>query len=175
VSNALVDEKMKLYPDIQNPDLARSTITEVLNDGFSIKTYQDSLYKEPLAHLETLKNKVLTDFFEELTKTVEKGECKYKADVYTNLGNKVLQLSRLRMVIEPEMKLSINVNSRTKIEYLIVKAYWIADNGKKVRMFSKLVGRLEDFAGGKEDPKAIRIAKTKLVELMYDKYLKTYE
>ena len=79
------------------------------------------------------------------------------------------------MIIEPEVQVSINVHTTTKIEYLNAKSYWITDTGRKVRKFSKSIGKLDDFRGGRGSAQVKEVANLTMQEIMYQHYKDTYK
>jgi len=174
VVNKEVEKEMEKYPDIKNPIQAKQIITAILFDDFGPKSHIHGRYSVQFNMLEILKKKVFKFYFQHLSKIDTTMEYRYVADLYTTMGNYILQMARLRMVINPDINLTINIHHKSKISYLIAKAYWFDDNGKKVRIFSKSLGRLDAFKDGIKDKEAENEAKEILLKLMYKKYEETY-
>lgn len=128
--------------------------------------------------LETLKNKLKT-FSGLLLKNLNVNTTTV-SDICDKIKSDNLQISRLEMVIKPDMNLSLNVHPVSKIVYVIAKSYWLDDNGKKVRSFSKSIGRIDSFKNGicakngDYHKDVIKLAKEKITETMYKKYKEIY-
>jgi hypothetical protein len=125
-------------------------------------------------------NKIKTEFFdfyfESLSTLVNtKSDIATVSQVHDKIGKYCIQIMRLRLLINPEVQLSRNVHTSTKIEYLAAKAFWIDDSGKKVRKFTKSMGRFEEYPGGIKSKKAMDEAIIKLQEQIYIVYRSIYE
>lgn len=96
-------------------------------------------------------------------------------NVYDRIGKYIIQIMRLRHVIEPEVQISKNVHPRTGHHYLAIKAYWIDDNGKKVRKFTKSIGRAENYPQGIEDKKALSDGIKLIQPVLFENYQEIYK
>lgn len=170
-----VDDILKNVSDLKNIDEAREMVTSILFDEFTDKTLKTARNSTLLKKLYNLKVKIINYYLQSPTTPVKQyKELTNNSDIHTTIGQLVLQLMRFRMVIEPEIQITINKHKETKITYLVVKGFWINDKGEKEKKFKRLFGREDDFVKGKQDPKAIEEATKKMQEVLYDEYLKTY-
>jgi hypothetical protein len=167
---------MKLKEGSSSTIRTRELIRFIADDGFGGAIYKDSDNWTYLAELKRIKEVFVRFYFSKL-KDIESS---YKdldiiADVDNRIGQFVIQLMRLRLVIQPEVQISKNVHPRTNIKYLAIKAYWIDDNGKKIRKFTKSIGRAENYLQGIHDEKAL-IDGIKLVQpVLFDSYKELYK
>jgi len=169
----LIDNVMSKYPNYKNnPDVA-DMIHFIYNDGFKDETYINQSNISYLFDLKMLKDTFTAFYFKSLDEV--KDDYEKVCDLHSRIGRFGLQISRLRMVIEPEVTISNNVHSVSKNEYLIGKSYWLNEEGKKIRKFTKLIGRLDEYPGGRTSEKAITDATLKLQEVMYQYYNETYK
>src|SRR5690606_34766163 len=95
-------------------------------------------------------------------------------DVHLRISEYMLQLMRLRIVIDPDFKLSRNKHPQTGITYLAVKAYWINDEGKKERKFTKSIGREDSYKDGINDKEAEKDGLNLIQPVLYDYYREIY-
>ncbi len=170
-----IDMYINNLNDIANPEDAKRMIYEILNDGFKEDTKSKGRNLSLISKLNQLKSKTI-DFYLQSIKDNElkNPELKYNCDVYTKIGEYLIQLMRYRMVIEPEIQLTTNVHKQTKITYLTVKGFWLNDNGIKERKFSRSLGRADEYPMGKDDAKALEDATIKMQLILQDEYLKYY-
>ena len=97
-----------------------------------------------------------------LTKSVDKvtnKEVELRTENILNAyENYELQISRLRLVIQPEINITRIVHTTSKICYLSARGYWYVDFRDKKRIFTKNFGKETDYKLLKDDPKAIEDA-----------------
>ena len=86
----------------------------------------------------------------------------------------LIQIARLRMVVDPEIQLSKNIHKKTGIQYMKVKGFWLNDVGVKERKYFKSLGRFDQYPNGTEDESAILDGRKKIREDIYAEYLKLY-
>lgn len=128
-----------------------------------------------LATLKSLKEKVVKFYFTSLEDLKnEKGEFTDVRDVQLRISEYMLQLMRLRMVIKPDFSLSKNKHPQTGITYLAVKAYWLDEEGKKVRKFAKSMGREESYKDGIDGEQAWEEGLKVIQPVIYDYYKEIY-
>lgn len=95
-------------------------------------------------------------------------------EFHTKFLQMSLQLKRLRMVVQPEFHVIKNVHPVSKIPYLSVRGFWLNDNDKKVKVFTKSLGREDSFVDGKNDAELIREAAKQMQQLSFAKYQESY-
>ena len=95
-------------------------------------------------------------------------------EFHTKFLQMSLKLKRLRMVIQPEFHVIKNVHPVSKIPYLSVRGFWLDDNDKKVKVFTKSMGREDSFVDGKNDSELLREAAKQIQQLSFAKYQECY-
>lgn len=147
----------------------------VADDKFDEDVYKASQNWTYLAVLKKLKETFVEFYFKKLEDLhLLNSDLENIADVDNRIGLYLIQLLRLRLVIQPEVQISKNVHPRTNIKYLAIKAYWIDDNGKKIRKFTKSIGRAENYSQGIQDEQAL-IDGIKLVQpVLFENYKEIY-
>jgi hypothetical protein len=113
-----------------------------------------------------------------LTKSVDKvtnKEVELKTENILNAyENYELQISRLRLVIQPEINITRIVHTTSKICYLSARGYWYVDFREKKRIFTKNFGKETDYELLKDDPKAIEDAIKEIQILCLNEYNSIY-
>ena len=176
------DEFMKMKGAPQTYGKIDELVAFIIDDKFddtkNLKTF--NVFQRPenwgyLATLKNLKEKIVKFYFTSLEDLQKgKGEFTDVRDVHLRINEYLLQLMRLRMVIAPEYKLSKNKHPQTDHTYFAVKAYWIDDEGKKVRQFARSMGREETYKGGIKGDQAQLEGLNIIQSVIYDYYKNIY-
>jgi hypothetical protein len=153
----------------------KEIIRFIAEDKFGEEVYKNSLNWAYLSNLKTLKETFVKFYFRKLRdlENLNPG-LEGVSDIDEMISKYIIQLMRLRLVIDPEVHISKNVHPRTNHHYLAIKAYWIDDNGKKVRKFTKSVGRAESYPGGIEDKQALADGIKLIQPVLFKNYQKIY-
>lgn len=122
-----------------------------------------------LQKLKKLKEEFMSFF---LGSPLDHGETVF--DIHMKAKRYYLQIARLRMVIEPEIQIAINTHSTTKISYLAAKGFWISNNGERIRKFTKLLGKIEQFPEGRKSVQAYKEGERQMQKIMWALYQKEY-
>lgn len=61
------------------------------------------------------------------------------------VDSKLIQIMKLRMLIKPEIVATSTTQSITKHKYVILRAFWLDNNFKKIRKFSVSLGNEEQI------------------------------
>jgi hypothetical protein len=169
------DKYMKLNEGSGKDKRTQEFIQFIADDKFNEETYKRADNWTYLAALSKLKETFVKFYFKNLDDLkTELIDMKGVNDVYNRIGQYIIQLMRLRKVIEPEVQISKNVHPRTDINYLAIKAYWIDDNGKKVRKFTKSLGRAENYPQGIEDKQALTDGIKLIQPVLFENYKELY-
>lgn len=88
--------------------------------------------------------------------------------------NYLVQIRRLRMVIEPEFNITRVVQPSNQICYLAARGYWFDNSGKKKRVFTRNFGKEIDYPKGKDDPSAYEDARREIQVLAINEYKSLY-
>lgn len=182
---AMIDDYMGRYSGkVKNSDEVKTMLTWILDDKFTEdaiklnKKFRNT--DEYMGELSILKDKMITFYFKNLKDILkEGGDINMSCDVHSTLGAYALQLMRLRMVIEPEINLLTNpyiVDKTTgeKTLYLTAKAFWMGDDGKKVRKFTKSLGRMDDYLGQRVGKAAQEESVRRLQPMLWNEYRDVY-
>ena len=168
-----IDAILEENGPVKDSSDVRYMLTWILDDKFNDNINNDSDVSSLLTELDTLKKKMIRFYLSNLSE-IEDPSIVKSCDIHTEIARYSLQLMRLRMVIEPEVQLSVNRHPQTSIVYIASKGFWLNDDGSKVRKFTKNIGRAEDFPKGIKDTKAMRIGVSKLRSVLLEKYREAY-
>lgn len=151
------------------------------NDNFSEETLKRENNIPLLKKLDAIKQEAknfMNLFNSSLTKSVDKvtnKEVELKTENILNAyENYELQISRLRLVIQPEINITRIVHTTSKICYLSARGYWYVDFREKKRIFTKNFGKETDYELLKDDPKAIEDAIKEIQILCLNEYNSIY-
>lgn len=126
---------------------------------------------------EKVKNKKLLNVYERLLNDFDNFQRKSVDrpvyEVMNETNKRVLQLMRMKDIIEPDVKINLNKHPKTDITYLQVKGYWIENDGSKTRKFSKLIGRLDNYED-RNDPRVLEDGTDVLQKVMFKKFVEEY-
>lgn len=167
-----IDSILSKYPEYKNNIDVNDMLNFIYVDNFKEDTYLNQNNITYLYELKLLKDTISAFYFKSLEEL--KGNHNLVCDVHSKIGRYGLQLMRLRKIIEPDFNISINPHKQTKINYLVIKGFWLNDSGKKERMFTKSLGRLDEFPGGRTGKKSLDEGKIKIQEVMFNKYKELY-
>jgi glycosylphosphatidylinositol transamidase (GPIT) subunit GPI8 len=170
-----IENHMLRFKKTRNPNIVRNTLRWIEEDNFSDLVYKDYYSNIHLQELATLKENYLIFFELYIDSIHEKDNCiNQVADLLTKNEEYLIQIARLRMVVDPEIQLSKNIHKKTGIQYMKVKGFWLNDIGVKERKYFKSLGRFDQYPNGTEDESAILDGRKKIREDIYAEYLKLY-
>ncbi len=166
---------MKLREGKSTSHRTKEIIQFIADDKFEEGVYKDSLNWSYLSTLKNLKEEFVSFYFKKLSDLENENlDMDNVADLDARISEYVIQLMRLRLVIQPNVKISKNVHPRTGHSYLAVKAYWIDESGKKVRKFTKSIGRSENYQGIK-DQQALADGINLVQPVLFENYQELYK
>lgn len=173
---AAVDKMMNQFKNVSNPNIVRNTLRWLENDDFSIhfkKDYDGHFYYNGLLGLK----RTYLEFFQCYIDHLHSNDSTLLnvADIISKNEEYILQIARLRMIVDPEIQLSRNVHKETKIVYMKVKGFWLSDTGVKQRKYFKSLGRFDSYPNGILDTSAILEGRRKIREEMHTDYIKHYQ
>lgn len=158
--------KLKGIPPIQ-------TVVEfICEDNFKENVPCDNTNIHIRTKLTVLKQEMI-DYYTHNVCEFNKGGQFY--EFHTKFYQMSLQLKRLRLVIQPEFHVIKNVHPVSKIPYLSVRGFWLDDNDKKVKLFTKSLGREDSFVDGKNDIEMLKEAAKQIQQLSFAKYQEEYK
>jgi hypothetical protein len=157
--------KLKGIPPIQ-------TVVEfICEDNFNEHVPCDNTNIHIWTKLTELKQEMIDYYTHNVCESNEGGKF---YEFHTKFLQMSLQLKRLRMVIQPEFHVIKNVHPVSKIPYLSVRGFWLNDIDKKVKVFTKSMGREDSFVDGKNDADLMREAAKQMQQLSFVKYQEVY-
>ncbi len=170
-----IENHMLRFKKTRNPNIVRNTLRWIEEDNFIDLVYKDYNSNIHLQELATLKENYLI-FFELYIDSIHEKDNSINqvADLLTKNEEYLIQIARLRMVVDPEIQLSKNIHKKTGIQYMKVKGFWLNDIGVKERKYFKSLGRFDQYPNGTEDESAILDGRKKIREDIYAEYLKLY-
>jgi len=167
-----IDKIMAKHPNYLKNHEINNLVNFIFIDNFKTDPHLNPNNLDYLFELKVVKETFSAYCFKSLDEIKENHQ--FVSDVYSRIGAYVIQLLRIRSIVDPEYKISVNSHNVSNYDYLIVKSYWINDEGKKERKFSKLIGRSDEFPGGKMGEKAQEVGLTKIQEVMFAHYKEIY-
>lgn len=154
---------------IDNDNFKPSTLTQ-LENGPYLKKLED-LKKEVRSFYE-LSNHDVTNIIDNDGKKIS--NIIHMKNISHAFKNYLVQIRRLRMVIEPEFNITRVVQPSNQICYLAARGYWFDDSGKKKRVFTRNFGKEMDYPKGKDDPNAYEDARREIQILAINEYESLY-
>lgn len=146
------------------------------HDGFHAETIRDVENSLFLKELHRLKDVYRENYYGEI-----KGSSNTVNKYTINQLNRLfkvsrIQISRLRLLIQPDTIVSVNKSSNNEHKYSVMRGYWIDDSGKKVLKFSLSLGNTSNlmFENGEYDHKTIKNAENEIKAKIKDLYYLTY-
>ncbi|MHA8069540.1 hypothetical protein ACS6L2_09665 [Aquirufa ecclesiirivi] len=158
-------------PKLKNIPPVQSVIEFICQDNFRDETYKiDSNFGfwDSLA----ARKKEMREYYTH--NVCESNTGSQFHEFHTKFYQMSLQLKRLRLVIQPEFHVIKNVHPVSKIPYLSVRGFWLDDNDKKVKLFTKSMGREDSYVDGKNDSEMLREAAKQIQEMSFAKYQELY-
>lgn len=145
------------------------------NDGFdySPERYGDKKF------LFTELEKVKSEFKEFINKAEalvdENGNSLPAIKIYNWIESKKIQIEKLRLMIEHEISFGTNLHKPSGVRYIVFRAYWINNKGKKFRKFAKNVGAEDKvFVDGKVPPYKLDEVEKEIDRMMLEQYKSEY-
>lgn len=167
----MTDKFFEEYPELKSIPPAKSVIEFILEDNFKDEIYNDSSDISRWIKLSQLKQNML-DYYTH--NVCESNQGSQFHEFHTKFYQMSLQLKRFRLVIQPEFHVIKNVHPVSKIPYLSARGFWLDDNDKKVKIFTKSLGREDSYVDGKNDEELIREANLQIQQMAFAKYQELY-
>lgn len=110
------------------------------NDGF---VYSPEKYGDKKFIYDELE-RVKTEFRDYVSRKEpivdEKGQSIPALAIYNWIESKKVQINKLRLIMDHEISYGTNLHTPTGIRYVVFRAYWLNNQGKKFRKFAKNIG-----------------------------------
>lgn len=172
-SSTVIQGILLLIPSRLEPE---DNYEEWLNDdGFTYSPDKYGSKKFLFDILDTLKS----EFREALSKkdelVDEKGQPVTLATAGKWIKMKQVQIAKVRLMIDHEISYGTNLHTPSGVRYVVYRAYWIDNNGKKFRKFAKNIGAEDKVLVNGEVP-AYRITEVEkeIDRMMMEQYKSEY-
>ena len=172
-----IESIMNEFSGIVDKKNIRRNIEWIVDDKISEEVINNPRNRKYAFKLLEVKNEFIA-FYNSLINEV-KNKAEYKdinkvCDMIARYDSYKLHISRLRMLINPKIQITINVHKITRITYLTLKGFWLNDDGKEVRIHSSSMGRSEQYKNGKEDEQAKIDGIVRFQQKLIDQYENLY-
>ena len=172
-----IESIMNEFSGIVDKKNIRRNIEWIVDDKISEEVINNPRNRKYAFKLLEVKNEFIA-FYNSLINEV-KNKAEYKdinkvCDMIARYDSYKLHISRLRMLINPKIQITINVHKITRITYLTLKGFWLNDDGKEVRIHSSSMGRSEQYKNGKEDEQAKIDGTVRVQQKLIEQYEKLY-
>lgn len=172
LNKEMTDNFFKENPKLKNIPPIQSVIEFICEDKFKDETYDDITNINHWNMLVALKKEMVEYYTHNVCESNKGGQF---YEFHTKFYQMSLKLKRLRLVIQPEFHVIKNVHPVSKIPYLSVRGFWLDDNDKKVKLFTKSLGREDSFVDGKNDIEMLKEAARQIQQLSFAKYQEEYK
>jgi hypothetical protein len=172
-----IESIMNEFSGIVDQKNIRRNIEWIVDDKISEEIINNPRNRKYAFKLLEVKNE-FTAFYNSLINEVN-NKAEYKdinkvCDMIARYDSYKLHISRLRMLINPKIQITINVHKITRITYLTLKGFWLNDDAKEVRIHSSSMGRSEQYKNGKEDEQARIDGIVRFQQKLIEQYEKLY-
>jgi hypothetical protein len=171
LNKEMTEKFFDAFPALKSISPAKSVVEFILEDNFKDEIYNDTSDISRWVKLTQLKQNMLDFYTKNICESNQGGQF---YEFHTKFHQMSLQLKRLRLVVQPEFHVIKNVHPVSKIPYLSVRGFWLDDYDKKVKIFTKSLGREDSFVDGKNDKGMMKEAAKQIQQLAYDKYQELY-
>jgi hypothetical protein len=110
------------------------------NDGFRPETLKDGSKKALIMELENLKTKFRYNLNDTNLIKDENGNPITPLKTTELISAAMVQIEKLRIVIQHDLSIVKNLHKPSGVNYVVARAYWIDERGKKYRKFAKNIG-----------------------------------
>ena len=171
INKDMTNKFFEEFPNLKSTPPVQSVVEFVCEDNFKDSVYDNYANIYNWVKLAALKQTMLEYYTHNVCESYAGGQFH---EFHTKFFQMSLQLKRLRLVIQPEYHVIKNVHPVSKIPYLSVRGFWLDDNDKKVKVFTKSLGREDSFKDGKNDSEMLKEAERQIQQLAYVKYQEIY-
>lgn len=92
-------------------------------------------------------------------------------DIYNAIEEYKIRIQKLMLIFNVRLYKTFNVNKKTNVRYIVMRAFWIDQTGKSVRWFSKNIGAENKVVSNGQIPKHLMDSvQEEILRLMWDQY-----
>ncbi len=147
----------------------------LLNDGFKPQTLEDASKKGLLLELGQLKTKFRNDLNDANHIKDDLGNPMTPLKTTELIAAAMVQIDKLRLVIQHDLSIVKNLHKPSGVNYVVARAYWIDDRGKKYRKFAKNIGSDEKvMVNGKVPTWRLDEIEIEISKMMMKQYREEY-
>ena len=172
-----IESIMNEFSGIVDQKNIRRNIEWIVDDKISEEIINNPRNRKYAFKLLAVKNEFITFYnslINEVNNKVEYKDINKVCDMIARYDSYKLHISRLRMLINPKIQITVNVHKITRITYLTLKGFWLNDDGKEARIHSSSMGRSEQYKNGKEDEQAKIDGIVRFQQILIDQYENLY-
>jgi len=104
-----------------------------------------------------------------------KGNLLTPFDIYNAIEEYKIRIDKLMLMFNVRLYKTYNVNKKTNVRYIVMRAFWIDHTGKNVRWFSRNIGAENKVAPNGIIPKhMLDSVEQDILQLMWDQYTIDY-
>jgi hypothetical protein len=146
------------------------------NDGFKYNPEQYGDKKFLFTELEKLKK----DFRQLINKDESIVDANGKnvpaITIFNWIQLKKIQIEKVRLMINHEISFGTNLHTPTGVRYVVFRAYWINNEGKKFRKFAKNIGAEDKvLLNGKVPTHKLNEVEMEIDRMMWEQYKSEYK
>ena len=144
-------------------------------DGFKHNPEKDLNKTYLLNELKRLKARFRSDIMEPTALLREDGTPLSPIEIINLVQAHKNRIDKVRLMIEHDFSIVKNLHKPTGVTYVIARAYWIDNNGKKIRKFVKNMGAEEKvYENGKIPSFKLDEVEFTINQMMREQYRKDY-
>lgn len=145
------------------------------NDGFKQETLDDDSKRALIMELVKLKNNFRFSLNDSNEVFDESGNPMTPLRTTDSISDKMRQIDKLRLVIQHDLSIVKNLHKPSGVNYVVARAYWLDDKGKKFRKFAKNIGSDEKvMENGKIPAWRIEQVEREIDKMMLNQYREEY-
>lgn len=145
------------------------------DDGFSEAVKKDGNKKFLFLELEKLKARFRADLHDQSALKDSFGNPLTPLGIYNLIEGHKNRISKVRLLIEHELQKASNLHKPSGVKYIVMRAYWIDSNGKKVRKFSRNLGPEDKvLVKGKIPTSTLDETEKEIDRMMWEQYKAEY-
>jgi hypothetical protein len=146
------------------------------NDGFKDEHYKDETKKYLFNELDRLKKRFIQDINEKGVIVDAEGKPLSPMQIYNLIEGHKIRIDKVRLMIRGEVLIAEHHHKPSDTYYVVARAYWMDENGKKFRKFSKNLGSKESAMVNEQIPDSkLKEIKKELEGMMWKHYQEEYK
>ena len=146
------------------------------NDGFKYDPEKYGEKKFLFNELDKLKSEFKSLINKDESILDENGKNVSPITVYNWIEQKKIQIDKVRLMIDHVISYGTNLHAPTGVKYVVFRAYWINNQGKKFRKFAKNIGSEEKvLVKGKVPTYKLDEVEKEIDQMMWDQYKSEYK